>query len=483
MNAPLQTQAKAVQQTRIGVPLKSSPVLMLQPKCAFSESGRKNEDREDCGKTQLSLQGAARKTDVHVSNPGIVPPIVHDVLGSSGRPLDDSTRLFFEPRFGHDFRNVRVHTDTRSTQSARAVGALAYTVGSDIVFEQGQYVPGNEAGKKLLAHELAHVVQQRGHLSAGRSQLQINKPDDQFEQEADRAANEVMDSRVGREQQISGAEASGNRKEEWAAVSQGGKDESGISSRTGRATVEERQATSVLRAPMLQRSAKFVPGTVDPANNIAVQIATGGDAGTTWMTLNGRALKTEADAWAAVNKPVIGGLSKPSGSECWVDSVADNVGSFEMTVPNNGPWETVTTKANLWDKLGLGQCFNEQGNAKLTAKGKPSDAAVATATRVHEDRHATDDEKVFNSTILNWDSKLTMAQLIQEKFKGQDHFACESNLYFAMGGTPEEIAQRFRDQGLFAGVNFHQTAAGGKLKSSDPSADPDCKEAKQDVGY
>ncbi|MGI8917682.1 MAG: DUF4157 domain-containing protein [Pyrinomonadaceae bacterium] len=483
MNAPLQTQAKAVQQTRIEVPLKSLPVLMMQPKCALSESGRKNEDAEDCGKTQLSLLRAQQKRDVQVPNPGSVPPIVHDVLGSAGRLLDDPTRSFFEPRFGHDFRKVRVHTGTQATQSARDVGALAYTVGSDIVFEQGQYAPGNEAGKKLLAHELAHVVQQSGHLSAGRRQLQINQPADQFEQEADRAANEVMDGRVRREHPISGAEASGNRKEESRAVSQRGKDESGIGSRTGRATVEEWQATSVLKAPMLQRSAKFVAGTVDPANNIAVQIATGGDAGTTWMTLNGHALETEPDAWEAVNKPVIGGLSKPSESECWVDSVADNVGSFQMTVPNNGPWETVTTKANLWDKLGLGQCFNEQGNAKLTVKGKPSDAAVATATRVHEDRHATDDEKVFNSTILKWDSKLTMAQLIQEKFKGHDHFDCESNLYFAMGGTPEEIAQRFRDQGLFAGVNFHQTAAGGKLKSSDPSADPDCKEAKQEVGY
>ena len=91
------------------------------------------------------------------------PSIVHDVWNSRspGQPLDAAMRAFFEPRFGHDFGNVRVHVDDNARESARAVDALAYTVGRDVVFASGQYAPAAPAGRKLIAHELSHVVQQR----------------------------------------------------------------------------------------------------------------------------------------------------------------------------------------------------------------------------------------------------------------------------------------------------------------------------------
>lgn len=89
-----------------------------------------------------------------------VPPIVDDVLRSLDRPLDLTTRAFMEPRFGQDFSRVRVHADGRAAESARALNALAYTVGRDMVFGAGQYAPGTSQGRQLLAHELAHVVQQ-----------------------------------------------------------------------------------------------------------------------------------------------------------------------------------------------------------------------------------------------------------------------------------------------------------------------------------
>jgi hypothetical protein len=78
-----------------------------------------------------------------------------------GEPLPGALRSYFEPRFGHDLGNVRVHAGGEAADAARAVQARAYTVGGDIVFGAGQYAPGTEAGKRLLAHELAHVVQQR----------------------------------------------------------------------------------------------------------------------------------------------------------------------------------------------------------------------------------------------------------------------------------------------------------------------------------
>ncbi len=105
------------------------------------------------GAAQLQQRGEA-------SAGATAPPIVHDVLQSTGDPLDAGTRAFMEPRFGHDFSRVRVHTDTKAAASARAVDALAYTVGQDVVFGAEQYAPGTQEGKKLLAHELAHTIQQ-----------------------------------------------------------------------------------------------------------------------------------------------------------------------------------------------------------------------------------------------------------------------------------------------------------------------------------
>ena len=90
-----------------------------------------------------------------------VPPIVHNVLQSPGSPLNTATRNFMESRFGSDFSKVRVHTDDLASESARMLGARAYTVDQNIVFNAGEYTPKNQEGKRLLAHELSHVIQQR----------------------------------------------------------------------------------------------------------------------------------------------------------------------------------------------------------------------------------------------------------------------------------------------------------------------------------
>jgi Domain of unknown function (DUF4157) len=91
---------------------------------------------------------------------GEAPAIVHEVLRAPGRALDRNSRAVMEPRFGYDFGKVRIHADTRAGESARAVGARAYTVGTNIVFGAGEFAPATNAGQRLLAHELAHVVQQ-----------------------------------------------------------------------------------------------------------------------------------------------------------------------------------------------------------------------------------------------------------------------------------------------------------------------------------
>jgi hypothetical protein len=134
-----------------------------------------------------------------------VPPIVHEVLRSPGQPLDLETRAFMEPRFGHDFSRVRIHTDSKAAESAQSVNALAYTVGTNIVFSSGQYMPQTNSGKKLVSHELTHVIQQGmsepdGNLKSSN----ITSPEDTSEFEAECASSGVMAGRSYRAQMNTG---------------------------------------------------------------------------------------------------------------------------------------------------------------------------------------------------------------------------------------------------------------------------------------
>jgi outer membrane protein OmpA-like peptidoglycan-associated protein len=120
-----------------------------------------------------------------------IPPIVHEVLRSPGQPLDAATRTFMEPRFGHNFSGVRVHVDTKAAESARAVNALAYTVGRDVVFGEGQHEPTTNEGRKLMAHELAHTIQQGEPTIVALSSLALGQADDAFERVANAAADAI----------------------------------------------------------------------------------------------------------------------------------------------------------------------------------------------------------------------------------------------------------------------------------------------------
>jgi hypothetical protein len=158
---------------------------ILQRKCACGGNASDAGQCAECQKKQ-TLQR-------HVSNeaqPGSVPPIVHDVLRSPGQPLDAATRAFMEPRFGHDFGKVRVHADSAAADSARAVNANAYTVGHDIVLGSRPSAMSASEGRRLMAHELTHVVQQ-SNASASEVSLTIGDTRSALEQEADRAADAI----------------------------------------------------------------------------------------------------------------------------------------------------------------------------------------------------------------------------------------------------------------------------------------------------
>ena len=182
------------------LPSAMSANRVLQRKCACGNQTLAGGECAECGKKKLGLQ---RKLTVGASNDplereadrvadqvmamsmsapsatskaplriqryagqasesaGNAPASVDRVLASSGRPLEPTLRQDMEQRFGHDFSQVRVHSGAAAEQSAREVSANAYTAGNNIVFAQGQFVPRVRMGRRLIAHELTHVVQQR----------------------------------------------------------------------------------------------------------------------------------------------------------------------------------------------------------------------------------------------------------------------------------------------------------------------------------
>jgi hypothetical protein len=128
----------------------------LQRKCSCGGNAHAGGECEECGQKQ-QLQ---RKGSEPVS--ASAPSSVEKVLQTAGTPLDRESRSFFESRFGVDFSKVRIHTGAEAANSAADVAAKAYTVGNSIAFGNGQFSPHTQEGRRLLAHELTHVVQQNG---------------------------------------------------------------------------------------------------------------------------------------------------------------------------------------------------------------------------------------------------------------------------------------------------------------------------------
>src|SRR5262249_44722036 len=125
------------------ITLRPSQVGVLQRKSACgARSGLEGECAE-CRQMQEAILKCRTSNQTELET---VPLIVHEVLRSPGQPLDPSIRAFLEPRFGHDFSHVRIHTGAQAAESARVVNALAYTVGRDVVFAAGQWSPATRDG-------------------------------------------------------------------------------------------------------------------------------------------------------------------------------------------------------------------------------------------------------------------------------------------------------------------------------------------------
>lgn len=161
--------------------------LLLQRKCACHGSGG------SCAKCKKKDQDVPLLRRATMEAPRTIPSIVRSVLAKTGRPLDPAVRAAMERQFGSDFGDVRIHDDESAAESARAVSALAYTVGQDIVFDRGRYAPHTAEGFKLLAHELAHTIQQRGFERSATSAVMPSPIEERrLDAEADRAADRAL---------------------------------------------------------------------------------------------------------------------------------------------------------------------------------------------------------------------------------------------------------------------------------------------------
>jgi hypothetical protein len=195
---PLEREADAIadQVTEtLGVTLPvSTASAQISRKCAACEEDEKQQ--------KLRTKPAATTRPA-----GEAPPIIDEVLRSSGEPLDAETRVSMETSFGYDFSGVRLHTGARAAQSVREIGARAYAAGRNIVFADGEYAPHTHIGRHLLAHELAHVVQCDGRQDqpikrqacghdaprgSGCGRLQAPRGEDLVEIGADRVIAEAM---------------------------------------------------------------------------------------------------------------------------------------------------------------------------------------------------------------------------------------------------------------------------------------------------
>src|SRR5215471_7067622 len=135
------------------------------------------------GVSTVQMKAMASVGSQNATLPGTLPT-------SPSHPLDKATRDYFEPRFGFDFSTIKIHTDCEAVRLAARLDARAFTFGPHIAFGQGEYEPGTEEGRRLIAHELTHVVQHDGGMEATR--MTMSQPGDRFEREADAVAPRVV---------------------------------------------------------------------------------------------------------------------------------------------------------------------------------------------------------------------------------------------------------------------------------------------------
>ena len=184
----MSSKATAARQNTTAPVSNSVSTAVLQRQCACGQHSPVGEGECDqCKKNRVSLSRHAKG-----AGPVSIDSRVRSAIESPGQALDHETRSLMESRFHHDFSSVRVHTGARAEESTSALQANAYALGRNIVFAHGRYNPASADGLHLMAHELAHVVQQKSAPAPGpQTDLEVSAPGDSAEREAEAAADRV----------------------------------------------------------------------------------------------------------------------------------------------------------------------------------------------------------------------------------------------------------------------------------------------------
>jgi hypothetical protein len=222
---------------------------VLQRKCACGGHSKSGSGCEECRKRRLQKKGDSQDPS------WALPMSVEEVVQAGGAQLDPPTRMAMEAGFGHDFGSVRVHADARAAASAQDVGALAYTVGNHVVFGGGSRPWDSSDRQRLLAHELAHVVQQ------SRGPLDATRDDRGLEQEADAAADAVSS---GRRATVGTSGLPGVHRKPKAGAKPA--PEPKPPSKSQQAVIDRARAAAAIRCQIaMHRVAGMVPPEPDPA--------------------------------------------------------------------------------------------------------------------------------------------------------------------------------------------------------------------------
>ena len=307
---------------------KRRDALGLQARLSIGASNDPLEHEADRAADQVMRMGAVDGALSHTAMPrltrrghasgaraGGVPASVDRTLGRSGEALASATRAFFEPRFGHDFSRVRVHHDAAAAASARDVSADAYTVGHHLVFATGRYAPGTSAGQGLLAHELAHVVQQSGTLQRSAAAPEPETRSNRSEDEEPRAP-EPMDEEPAEAHAAGGI--GGPISERYAAPFDSSLEGASLPHGVQRAVVEAERACLATAAPD--------PAECDPARAL------------TWADFSG----------AAPRRSRFGAMTHSRLAERAINTALSRCAPY--TQPNTRGVQAVFNPARSWVK-------------------------------------------------------------------------------------------------------------------------------------
>jgi uncharacterized membrane protein YgcG len=373
----------------------------------------------ECGECKSKAMAVQRvSAGASAAGVAIAPAAVHDVLRSPGQPLDAATREFMEPRFGHGFSEVRVHVDAKADDSARAMDALAYTVGRDVVFGAGRYAPHTFAGRQLIAHELTHVLQQGGEKSVIRRA--ITYP----------AATTTREDPIPRILRNAHALA--------------------LTTPTvnGRGFPRETDpATTIIKAAFVPREYRTI-GAPSPS-----QGSSGSGAGSGSGSGSGSG----------------GSGGTATGSECAFKDFDVKISANMMlpTDPSHGQWGPDYVDASAL--AGPPSICAGKRHIEVTLKGKPDTATFFQKIKANEQEHVTDLIDASNQYLVPY-----YQAIMALRGKGQDSDACKADLQTQLGQVPENRVRDFHAK-VVADVDWRDTP-GRHPTQETTRVSPDCSQ-------